>query len=279
MTRASLVLLPLAAALVLGAGVVVAAQRAPAAPPSPTTDLLSRHMDGPIDLIPKESAAALVSQMDRPLSNNRKAATDEQLDQLAAALDAGLYPQVSDFIRFHAGERKMIDWVELRAKNGNVPMMWDLADLYEFERNDAAVAKWANAAIIGTMQEATLCLDKQKNIDAPARFAALHPRSVKVARSTAHLSKEAKAFAFATLAAAQNYPSPALWLCGPAAGAAGRPQSAAKSRPLVYDAIYFPILRVRARNKLSQSLGVYREPEREPEMPTPPSPARLGSRR
>lgn len=279
MTRASLLLLPMAAALFLGAGLVAATPRTPIAPPSPTTDLLSRHMDGPIDLIPKESAAALVGQMDRPLSNNRKAATDEQLDKLALALDAGLYPQVSDFIRFHAGERKIIDWVESRAKNGNVPMMWDLADLYEFERDESSVAKWANAAIIGTMQEATLCLDKQRNSDAPARFAALHPRSVKVARSTSHLTKEAKSFAFATLAAAQGYPSPALWLCGPAPGAAGRPQNGAKGRPVVYDAIYFPILRIRARNKLSQSLGVYREPEREPEMPQPSAPARPAGRR
>lgn len=279
MTRATLALLPIAAALILGAGVVAATPRTPTAPPSPTTDLLRQQMDGPIDLIPKESAAALVGQMDRPLSNNRKAATDEQLDQLAAALNAGMYAEVSAFVRFHAGERKMIDWVESRAKNGNVPMMWDLADLYEFERNEPAVAKWANAAIIGTMQEATLCLDKQRSIDAPARFAALHPRSVKVARSTAHLSKEAKVFAFSTLAAAQGYPSPALWLCAPAPSASARPQTAAKTRPLVYDAIYFPILRIRARNKLSQSLGVYRQQEREPEMPAAPSLAPPASRR
>ena len=145
----------------------------------------------------------------------------------------------------------------------------------KFERNEAAVAKWANAAIIGTMQEAALCVDKQRVADAPARLAAQHPRSVKMARASVHLSKESKEFAFATLAAAQAYPSPALWLCGIAPGATVPSQS--RARALVYDAVYFPILRIRARNKLSQSLGVYRQLEREP--PMPPAPARAGSRR
>jgi hypothetical protein len=229
--------------------------------------LFQTPIDGPVDAMPKASAAEAMKRHRQAAIAARQHATDQDIERLSAALDAGMYPEVAAFVRAHSGEPKILQWTLGRASRGDVPMMWELADLYAQDGVQEPAVKWAYAAIIGALQERSLCL--QKSNVGPSKIAAEHPKVVAIARAHPHLTREAKAAAMSFLASPLNYPSPEAWLCKPY-NVKSRLRRAPSS-PSVYDAAYFPVLRARARNKLRLELEIPGAPEQEPAMPAAPA--------
>ena len=230
--------------------------------------LFANPMQGLIDEAPKSSAAEVMRKQRQDMVANRQHASGAQLAQLSQALDAGMYPEVQAFIRAHAGEPAMVQWALARASRGDVPMMWELAELYAFDNADEQAVKWAYSAILGVLQERSLCL--QNSNQGPTKIAAEHPRVVALARANAHWTREAKAFAMRLLSSPLDYPSPEPWLCRPY-GPKQRPNARSAAPLVTYDPIYFPILRARARNKLRVDLAIPGGPEQEPPMPAAPA--------
>lgn len=235
---------------------------------STKTDLLSNIMIGRIDEIAKSSVTEILERQrmgGHKFSGVISAENYAKLDQLYALQQ---YDSISSYLLKYPSDAASEDWIRRKANDGSVPMMWLLADRYASVRTIDLAVKWGHAALLGTMQERSVCLDGDTE-DAAAKISANHPRLTVMDHGNPFLAKEAKLFAMSVLANATKYPDPVTWLCKPYSSR-GRIQTLGAL--FAYDAIYFPHLRAKARNALRRKYQIIQPIEPLPPLPKPVKP-------
>lgn len=234
----------------------------------PNTDLLTKKREGAVDEMKKSSAQNIfesaASKTD-PTANSK--IPENVLMKLDQAVSVGAYLEIANFIRKYKEDPKLFEWVQTRAKQGNVMLMWELADL-QAQRNSIELAiNWAYAALIGTLQERALCTDPHVEFAAD-KIASMHVRTVNLRRANPFLTKDAKKFAIDTLMNAPTPPHPEPWLCKTYAN-----PNHQKSQAYSYHPAYFSYLRARERNKIRINLQIESPAEALPAMPEKPTTA------
>lgn len=237
-------------------------------------NLLDHPPSGTVDLTPKPSFSE-VFKSQQILAIQQQAPSDDSgidpsksdvLSKLDQAVASGAYSFISAFIAHNLLNPKVVEWTLRRAQGGDVLLMWELSDVYAKNNSIDLAIQWAYAALLGTMQERSLCLDPQVEY-AAQQISSAHQRTIEMRRANPFITKDAKIFAITTLRLAKNYPDPVLWLCQPYSN----PKRTASRKPLAYDAIYFPVLRSRARNKIRAAMSIDDPQETTPSVPPPPA--------
>lgn len=169
-----------------------------------------------------------------------------------------------DLLSPYQGGLDITRWLEQKARAGAILYMWELSD--RLAASDPADSVfWAYAALIGTWQEAAICVDSATELSAET-LSKRYPRSLDARRANPWRVKESIAKAFALHRSLQDrkaYPNPVHWLCRPF----GNPQRSARA-PVSYDQRYWNVLRVQSRNRIRTRLGLpaaQREPVPKPD--------------
>lgn len=228
----------------------------------PNADLLMKKREGAVDEMKKNSAQNIfdsAASKNDPTANSK--IPENVLTKLDHAVSVGAYVEIANFIRKYKEDPKLFDWVQTRAKQGNVMLMWELADLHAQSNSIELAINWAYAALIGTLQERALCLDPHVEF-AAEKIASMHARTVNLRRANPFLTKDAKKFAIDALMNAKNPPHPEPWLCKTYAD-----PNHAKSQPYSYHPAYFSYLRARERNKIRINLQIESPAETLPALP------------
>lgn len=156
------------------------------------------------------------------------------------------------------------EWITQKAQSVDVRLMWTLAERHALARRYEPAAQWAYAALLGTQQELSVCLNGETR-SAVSLLTESHPDLMTAIRQQPFSIKQAKQSAFTLLAKAPRFADPQIWLCKPYSPAA---LQASTSRFFVYDIAYRPYLRARERNRLRVEWRMQEKPEPLPAIPT-----------
>lgn len=143
-------------------------------------------------------------------------------------------------------------WLDQKARSGSILYMWALSDRLAAVDPGQSVF-WAYAALIGTWQEAAICVDSTPELAAET-LSKRYPHSLAARRSHPWVMKESISKAFALHKSLQErslYPDPIQWLCKPY----GSPKRSSRA-PVSYDPLYWDMLRVQSRNRTRSKLGL-----------------------
>lgn len=206
---------------------------------------------GPIDGA-KPSAQSIFAKelrLDERVDDQR-APTEAQIALWESQLREGSFSDLETSLQNIAVSNRLLAWLEARAREGHVPMMWVLADrLARLQRVEASIY-WVNAAMMATLQERELCSDARTESALPT-LVDRHALSVSLSRSNPMVLRPAKQFAIQLISSIRSWPDPTPWLCRPFAG-----PSRPRDRAYVFDPDWFPTLRAQARNKLRDRLEI-----------------------
>lgn len=156
------------------------------------------------------------------------------------------------------------EWIQQKAEGGHVRLMWTLAERHSMSSKREAATQWAYTALLATLQERAICLDDNVNF-AATQLSEAHPAALYAVRQNPLLISAAKKFAFERLIKIDpKLVDPTRWLCFAYSDPIRR--NHAQFLP-AYDALYFPYLRARARNKLRTQWVMQLPPEILPALP------------
>lgn len=183
---------------------------------------------------------------------------------LEGMLAAGQYKEIEKLSRQQLRDSaSFTEWITQRAESVDVRLMWTLAERHALARRYELAARWAYAALLGTQQELSICLNGETR-SAVSLLTESHPELMTAIRQQPFFIKQAKQSAFILLAKAPNFADPQLWLCKPYSPAEFQ---ASARRAFVYDTIYRPYLRARERNRLRVEWQMQEKPEPLPSIP------------
>ena len=115
------------------------------------------------------------------------------------------FMELDDKLNLQPPTPELFNWLKARANEGNVPIMWMLASRYASINSVEDSVNWTYAALLGTMQERTLCLDTATD-RALQEYMGRFSRPVLLAKSNGILLDGAKSFAIQKLTSIQKYP-------------------------------------------------------------------------
>ena len=216
----------------------------------------STPVGGAIDLQQKKSASEILEGLNVNDNEKFSSITDETIQKLDQLLETSSYKEIDRYLKNTKADIKIIHWLERHSFDGNVLLMWHLADKYASIQRIELAVNWSFSALFGVMQEQHLCTSSETRY-AAAAFSEAHPSLLMLNRQNPNLLRSAKLFAINTLMNAHHYSSPNQWLCNPFSG-----ELAHRNKTFIYtyDAIYFDYLRAEARNKLRTDYEITASP-------------------
>lgn len=231
-------------------------------------NLLSNPIPGRVDDLAKPSLKEILERQRLAGMGPRGSISPENYAKLEALYVLQQYETIGNYLARYSVDAEAQEWIRRKASDGSVPMMWMLADRYASVQTIDLAVKWGHAALLGSIQERSTCLDGETD-EAAAKISSQHPHLTTLTRGNPFLIKESKIFAMDVLATAARYPDPIPWLCKPYSS---RTRQQNPSARFAYDPIYFPHLRAKARNALRKKYQIDQPLETLPPLPEPPKP-------
>ena len=217
---------------------------------------------GPIDMRQKKNIKEIVEEAGTPDPSKSSSISSATFDKLQKLVDAQEYESLLTYIERQAPvDYQATRWLESKAMQGHVYLMWVVAERHLAIRNFKEAIGWSYAALFATQQESRLCLDQAAAKTLDGKLASEHPKLLSTLQLNPMSIKEGKLFGLELLKKVDPYASPSKWACSTSLTPAG------PKKGKTYDPAYYPYMRIHFRNAIRKQFAI--EGAQEPLPPLP----------
>ncbi len=184
-----------------------------AVPKTEGSQLLQQQNDGPIESSSTAKKLTL-KEVAKERRNQSSVLSEQDFQNLELTLEQQGAQAVIEALKKIPPDNTILAWMESKAYQGHVLMMWYLADHLSILEPLKSIY-WAQAALLGTRQEAAICVNSIAVQNAPLTLTTQFNRASRASAANAWHIKDGINFALKLYQSLPKMPDPTLWLCKP----------------------------------------------------------------